>query len=199
MVQRCICTQTHETIQHRAVRAQRRVEICQPLLQLQKAQDFTVLHIVAQTILDLLGEFTDLTQIAQVEHIRLVENLKEEARSLVRAEKLCRAFVELRHYGCFLKTDRNDVLIRENDRERQRIVAVLTAIDGHIRQDHDRVVLDIRMRTFLIVERRAQEVWVNLCECTDDLQLVRRWIDNIDPCTLRERLEGQLLKGTGFH
>ena len=71
---------------------------------------------------------------------------KADARYLsAAAEKLCRAFVELRHYGCFLKTDSNDVLVRENDRERQRIVAVLTAIDGHIRQDHDRVVLDIRM------------------------------------------------------
>ena len=199
MVQRCICTQTHETIQHRAVRAQCRIKIRQPLLQLQKAQDLTVLHVVTQAILDLLGQLADLAQVAQVEHIRLVEDLKEEARPLVRAEELCRALVELCHHGRFLKADRDDVLVCEDDRERQRIVAVLTAIDGHIRQDHDRVVLDIRMRPLLIVECGAQEVGVNLRQRTHDLQLVRRRIDNVDPCALRERLEGQLLKGTGFH
>ena len=168
-------------------------------MQLQKAQDLAVFHIVAQTILDLLGELADLAQVTQIEHVRLIEDLKEEARPLVRAEELRRALVKLRHDRRFLKADRDDVLIRKDDRERQRVVAVLTAIDRDVRQDHDRVILDIRMRPFLIVECGAQEVGIDLGQRTHDLQFVRGRVDNVDPRPLRERLEGQLLQRAGFH
>ena len=81
------------------------------------------------------------------------------------------------------------MLIRKDDRERQCVVAVLATIDGDIGQDHDGVILNIRMRTLLIVESGTQEIGINLREGTDDLQLVRRRIDDIDPCPFGQRLE----------
>ena len=142
-----------------------------------------------QPILDLLGQLADLPQIAQIEHIGFIENLKEEPRPLVRAEHLRCPLVELRDDGRLFETAGDDMLIRKDDRERQCIVAVLAAIDGDIGQDHDRVILNIRMRTLLIVESGTQEIGINLCEGTDDLQLVRRRIDDIDPCPFGQRLE----------
>ena len=43
------------------------------------------------------------------------------------------------------EADGDDELIRHDDGQRQSVVAVLAAEDRHIRQDHDRVLLDVRM------------------------------------------------------
>ena len=91
------------------------------------------------------------------------------------------------------------MLVREDDREGQRVIAVLSAIDRDIRQDHDRIVLNVRMRPLLVVECGPQEIGVNLRERADHLQLVRRRIHDVDPRAFAERLEGQLLQRSRFH
>ena len=149
---------------------------------------------MAQLVFDLLRELRDLAQIAQEVRRRLVEDLEQEARLLVGSEEARCALVKLRDDGRLLEADGDDVLIRHDDGERQGIVAVLAAEDRHIRQDHDRVLLDVRMGALLIIECGAQEVGINLGEIADDLELVRRRIDDVDPGALLERLERQFLQ-----
>ena len=161
-------------------------------MQLQQAQDIFVLHRVAQRQLDLVRELIDLAQIAQIKSCRLVEDLEQEPRFFERAEQLCSLFVEFAQYGRFLQADGDDVLRRQDDRKRQRVVASLSAHDRNIGQDEDRVVLHVNVGTLLIVKRGAEKVGLDLGALSDDLQLVRRRINDIDPCSFFERLEREL-------
>ena len=67
--------------------------------------------------------------------------MEQKTRFLERAEQFCRLFVELREDGRLFEADGNDEFRRQNDGERQGVIAALSAHDRHIRQNEDRVVL----------------------------------------------------------
>ena len=154
---------------------------------------------MAQLFLDFIRRLRNLAQVFQIVRRRLVENLEQEARLLVRAEQLGRALVEFADDRRFFETDRQNELVRHDDRKRQGIIAVLVAADRDIRQDHDRVVLDVGMRALLIVEGRAQEIGIDFRQIAHDFQLIGRRIDDVDPRPFLERLEREFLQRAALH
>ena len=61
-----------------------------------------------------------------------------------------------------LQRDRNNIICRQNNTERQCIVGKLLTHNMNVRNNHDIVILYLRTRTFLIIERRAQIININI-------------------------------------
>ena len=54
------------------------------------------------------------------------------------------------------------------------------------------------MGTLLVIECGTQKVRLDFCEVADNLEFVRRGVDDVDPCALFERLERQSLQGAAL-
>ena len=153
---------------------------------------------MAQLVFNIVGELADLAQIAQIEGRRLVQNLEQKAGFLIGTEKLCRTLIELGHNRRFFQTNRDDVVLADNDGQRQGIVAILAPVHGYVGQNHDGIILNIRMGALLIIECGTQKVRVNLGEIADHFQLIRRRVNNIYPGPLLQGLKRQLLQRAAF-
>jgi len=150
--------EAHQAFHDVFIRMKGEVEVRQRFLKFEEAEEFLVLQRFADLGLDDVGLFVDLLQVEQEGRRCLGEDLEEETCLLVGPEGCEGVPEEFLHDEVLLEAHRDEVILRDEDAERQCVVGIRLKDDWRIHDDEDVIVFELDVGTFFTVEGGLQGI-----------------------------------------